>query len=323
MEPKVITKETKPEDFIVDEIIDLDNKPGNYLYVKLVKKNLNTLDIINELSTALKIPRSYIGFAGNKDKHAVTTQYISLYNVKKESLKNFKILNAHLIPLHYGSRPIVLGSLIGNHFKVKVDFKIKRRIRFDYLVNYFGEQRFSSNNKDVGKALLVRDFRKACRLINNDKINNYLKNNPNDYIGALKTLDKYLLSLYVNAFQAYLWNEVAKSIIIKTHKKYIIYENLLFVERPKSNFIIPLISYDTKFKNNFIKDFYIELLKKENISLVNYFIREFPNITFKTSSRPLFVKVKSLKVYKDHIEFDLPKGSFATVFIKNLKALNK
>ncbi len=311
------------KDFIVEEIIELDKKPGDYLYVKLIKKNLNTLDVLNKIAETLNIQRSNISFAGNKDKNALTTQYISLYKVRKDQLKKFNMPNVSLIPLHYGSRPVFLGSLIGNHFKIRIDFKIKKRLRFDYLVNYFGEQRFSSNNKDVGKALLLRDFRKACNLINNDKTNNYLKTKPGDFIGALKTIDRSLLSLYINAFQAYIWNEVAKSIIRNMYKKYINYDNLFFIERPKSNFIIPLISYDTIFKNNFIKKYYIDLLNKEKINLSYYFIKEFPNITFKTNSRPLFIKVKSLKIFGEFIEFDLPKGSYATVFISNLKALNK
>ena len=315
--------ENKPEDFIVDELIELDRRSGEYLYVRLVKKNLNTLDVLNAISKSLNIPRSHIGFAGNKDKNALTSQYISLYKVKLSDLKKFKMQNVNLTPLHYGSKPIFLGSSLGNYFKIKIDFKIKRGLRIDYLTNYFGQQRFSSNNKDVGKALLLNDFSKACKLINNDKINYYLKNNKDDFVGALKKLDRTLLSLYINAFQAYLWNEVAKSVIKYNYKHYHIFDNLLFVERPRSSLIIPLISYDTNFKNNVIKKHYFELLRKENINITNYYIKEFPQIVFKTGSRHLFVRVKNFKIHKDFVEFVLPKGAFATVFIKNIKAINK
>ncbi len=313
----------KPEDFIVEELIVLDTKPGKFLYVKLTKKNLNTLDVIEELAKKLNIPLRSIGFAGNKDKNAITTQFISLYGVRKDKISQIKIPGVSLVPLHYGSRAIALGSLNGNRFHVKVDFRVSLRNRISWMVNYYGDQRFSSNNKEIGKSILQRDFRKACSLMNNPKINDFLKANPGDYINALKSIDKKLLSLFVNAYQAFLWNGVAKKFIRDNHKKVINVDNLLFVDRPKFKIVIPLISYDTRFTHKNIKNYYYDLLIKENIKLQDYFIPQLPGIIHKTSYRPLFVQVKDFKLKRDQfIEFSLPKGSFATIFLKFLKAVN-
>ncbi len=310
-----------PEDFIVHEIIDLDKKPGDYLYVEITKKDLNTQDVINEIARILNIQKRSIGFAGNKDKRAITTQYFSLYKVRKDLINKIKINNVRIIPLHYGSRPIFLGALIGNHFKIKYTRPIRGRIRLDNIVNYYGEQRFSSNNKDIGKALLERDFKKACSLINNDKVNNYIKR-KSDFIGALRLIDRSLLSLYINAFQAYLWNEVAKRFIKENYKHNIEFEGLYFVEKPRTRVSIPLISFNTKIKNKTIKHYYLDLLRKEGIRFFHYNLPEFSNLISKTSFRPLFTQVKDFRISKDYIEFELPKGSFATIFIKNLEALN-
>lgn len=311
----------KPEDFIVEEIIDLDRRAGAYIYVKLVKRNLNTIDVINQISKILNIPRIQIGFAGNKDKVAITTQYISLNNIKKEQIQAIHIPDVKLTPLHSGSKPIFLGQLLGNNFRVKSNIRI-RGLRIDSMVNYYGQQRFSSNNKDVGKAILLKNYKEACRLINDQRINNFLKN-TNNAEKALKLLDKRLLSLYVNAYQSYLWNEVAKTFIRENYRKYINYDNLLFVERPKSNMQIPLISYDTVFKNPYIKRIYFNLMKKESIKTSDYEESIFPKLISKTGYRPLFVKVRNFHASGDFIEFFLPKGSYATIFMKYLEALTK
>ena len=188
------------------------------------------------------------------------------------------------------------------------------------MVNYYGEQRFSSNNPEIGKALLLKNFKKACELINNEKIKDYLKTN-NNYVSALKLIDRNLLSLYVNAFQAHLWNEVAKRYIRDNYKRIISCEGLLFVERPKKNIFIPLISVDTRLKQGDIKKYYLDILKREGVTQTDYFIKEFPNLVSDTSSRPLFVKVSNFRLSKDYLEFYLPKGAFATVLMSYLEAL--
>src|SRR3989338_6162306 len=73
-----------PEDFIVKEINDIkfdDN--GIYSYFLLKKRNYNTLRAIKIISEKLKIPEKNIGFAGSKDKNAVTEQIISIKNGNK------------------------------------------------------------------------------------------------------------------------------------------------------------------------------------------------------------------------------------------------
>ena len=80
-----------PEDFIVEEVINLEKNPGEYLYIELKKKNWNTLTLINKLVRVLNIPRKFIGFAGSKDKKAITTQYISIFRAKKQDIEKIKI----------------------------------------------------------------------------------------------------------------------------------------------------------------------------------------------------------------------------------------
>ena len=62
-----------PEDFIVKEISHVNPQlNGQYAYFILKKTNLTTIDALQILSNKFKIPLKNFGFAGNKDKKAVT-----------------------------------------------------------------------------------------------------------------------------------------------------------------------------------------------------------------------------------------------------------
>ena len=68
-----------PEDFIVKERSTIKILlSGKYIYFLLKKKNWNTLDVIQKLAVIFDISEKKIGFAGSKDKNAVTEQVCSV-----------------------------------------------------------------------------------------------------------------------------------------------------------------------------------------------------------------------------------------------------
>ena len=299
----------RPEDFIVEEIIDLDTEPGNYLYIKLTKKNWNTLDIIRKLQTTLHCRASDIGFAGIKDKKAVTTQYISLRNIKKEQIENIKIKDVSLEVLHYASKPIYKGSLKGNKFKIKCSEKPSC---IPFMENYFGEQRLSKNNAEVGKAIIQKDYKKASHLIQGD-----LKKKQG--LPFLKSLEKNILSLYIAAFQSELWNRVASFYIQKKNSDARITKSLAFTQKKIKNIEISLLAFDTEFTNEEIEELYKKEMEKEGISLKDFIFRSFPDLMGSSITRSLFVEVQDCKVEGNWISFSLPKGSYATIAIRKIE----
>src|SRR3989338_10267783 len=85
-----------PEDFIVKEVSTIkieDN--GKYSYFILKKKNYNTLNAIQAVANKLGINIKNIGFAGNKDKNAVTEQAISICN-GNEGMEKIKLKDISL-----------------------------------------------------------------------------------------------------------------------------------------------------------------------------------------------------------------------------------
>ena len=103
-------------DFYVKEIMKLNFNNGNYGYFLLKKKNLTTLDSLNIITNKLKIDLRFIRYAGNKDKKAITEQYVSVYKRNK----NLKLRNLELEFLGCGKERIKLGENTGNYFKIVV-----------------------------------------------------------------------------------------------------------------------------------------------------------------------------------------------------------
>ncbi len=162
----------KPEDFYVEEIAEIDTNSGDYLIIRVRKKNWDTLRFVKVLSDKLRISQKRIGFAGTKDKKSVSVQYLSIKGVKAEDLENISIKDAEIEVLGYSKKPIELGDLIGNYFRVKVyNCKnsnlfslIKRELEEKGTPNFFGLQRFGSIRfitHEVGKLILQRKYEEA------------------------------------------------------------------------------------------------------------------------------------------------------------------
>ena len=312
----------KPEDFIVKEITAIrPESNGHYAYVLLKKRDYTTLRALQHIAIKLGTPLKNIGFAGNKDKNAVTEQMISIKNVGEGQIKGVKLKDIELEFKGYGKSPISLGDLAGNAFRIVVRGITEKEIKNLnnkigktplLMPNYFGEQRFSKNNADIGKAIVKRDFRKAVDLIleneieYKEKIKQALEQHPSDYIGALRTLPKKLLTLYVNAYQSLLWNKTLKKAI----------ENEMPVKK------IPMIGFGMETKDKGLREIIGNIMKDEALTERDFIISQFPELSAEGVEREAFVEIKDLKVKKEDknvlFEFSLPKGSYATEAVKFL-----
>ncbi|WP_457639613.1 tRNA pseudouridine(13) synthase TruD [Persephonella sp.] len=185
----------KPSDFVVEEVLDLDLKTDGGFQVFLLEKNsLSTLQVVRFLSGFLKIKPSEVGFAGLKDKVALTRQYISLPSetkipeslcfryyggrwIKTDSLKIDSYAGFCLKKVGYTDRKIELGDNRGNRFRIKIR-NVPKTVRERFYnnlksveiygcPNYFGEQRFGSvkgSNDFIFRYLLKGDTEKALKV---------------------------------------------------------------------------------------------------------------------------------------------------------------
>lgn len=154
--------EQNQDDFIVDEIgIDFKGK-GNFLILRVKKMELTTWDMIAEFAKFLDIDAQKIGYAGLKDKHATTTQYISIEAKYEKALKKFKHPQIKIIGSTHHTYSIRMGDLKGNRFTInlfEVDQimagqieKRARKIIKNGLPNHFGYQRFGRDQDSIEQA---------------------------------------------------------------------------------------------------------------------------------------------------------------------------
>jgi len=154
-------------DFIVDEIPLYEfTGEGEHLILHVRKKDMTTWEMVSTFAKFLNIKQRDIGYAGLKDKHAMTMQYLSvLAKDNEERLKKFEHDKIKILGLYPHNNKIRMGHLKGNHFKIrlkkvlgvqkdKLDSMLKW-VEENGVPNYFGNQRFGTtgaNWKD-GKAI--------------------------------------------------------------------------------------------------------------------------------------------------------------------------
>ncbi len=336
----------KPEDFIVNEIIDLEiKKDGTFCYLILEKKNISTIDAINIISKHFNMPSREIGFAGLKDKNAITRQYISI-PAKYYSVEKYKSFFSQKIKLEFlgrSNKHIYIGSNKKNSFEITVrniEQEIKNDIFIDKSINYFDEQRFSKNNILIGKFILKKNFKDAASLIAEDEqysklIKKHLADVNKDYVGALRKLDKNLLKMFIHSYQSHIWNKVVSEYLKNTYPEHYLqkYSNGEFCF-PKENIVdmeVPLPGFDLdsrSIRDKKLYQIYEKVLLEENILPRDFIIRELPDVSCEGGKRSIIMKIENFnfsvkddEINKDKkkiiFKFTLDKGSYATIVIRN------
>ncbi|WP_428623477.1 tRNA pseudouridine(13) synthase TruD [Sedimenticola sp.] len=165
------------DDFVVDEIplVEPDGE-GEHLLLHVEKRDSNTAWVAASLARLAGVPRVDVSYAGLKDRHAVTRQWFSIrlagkpepnWNAIESS--EFKVLNT---ARH--SRKLRVGALKGNRFKIRVrafegDEALLRstleNIARDGIPNYFGEQRFGTDDSNLvsARALFNGELKRVKR----------------------------------------------------------------------------------------------------------------------------------------------------------------
>ena len=306
-----------PEDFQVKEIPAYEpSGEGEHLFLEITKKQITTQAVISELAHALGIPSNDIGYAGMKDRQAVTTQRISVPAATwpKESIDfsfQVKILGLH-------NNKIRTGHLKGNHFQIRL-----RQVSTDWpqlvppiveelqqkgFANFYGPQRFGrdGDNAEVGlKALRSgRVFGPKWRkwliisALQSELFNNWLNRRIND-------------GLFSVALKGDVFGKLPQGGIF--------YSQNPEDEQPRlDNFEISPLGPIFGYKMFKAKD---EALEREKTILDEYSIdlEQFRALKAEGSRRKARLKVENLQVSEADgdpvFSFTLPAGSYASVFM--------
>ncbi|KAK5669870.1 multisubstrate pseudouridine synthase 7, variant 2 [Batrachochytrium dendrobatidis] len=164
----------------VSSKVDFNDLGGNYCHFTLYKENIDTMQAIAKISKSIRVPSKQFTFSGTKDKRAITTQRISVLNVRPSVLLGVnKLLGTSRIgDLSYHNTRLMLGSLSGNHFSIvlrnveaqsdQVIHQSMQSFKQNGFINYYGMQRFgtrSVSTHSVGIALLAEKWEQAIDLI--------------------------------------------------------------------------------------------------------------------------------------------------------------
>lgn len=297
---------------------------GNHLYINFTKSGKTTHEVVDSIARVLNLDKNSVGVAGLKDKHALTTQTMSI-NLEGNTLDESKTTEAFEslgVKVNWTKKHVNKlkpGHLKGNKFIVTITSlqnigeafeqakKIAEKLRKTGIPNFYGEQRFGidGDNKEKAEKILG---------------------------GELKIRDRWLLKLLMSSYQSYLFNEylvkrvefgfdkLIKGDICKKHDTggLFIVENLEAEQKRYDNheisFTVPMFGKKLWFAADESGEFEKKILAEsklsdEQLGKLGEGLRRVGRI---------LLTDLDLKKVSDGIEvsFTLPKGSFATVVIR-------
>lgn len=155
------------DDFEVTEQLGYEpSGAGEHLWLLVEKRNQNTGWVAEQLARALSVSARVVGYAGLKDRHALTRQWFSVHLPGRADpdLSNLRIDDVAILQRVRHHRKLRTGGLQGNRFRIVVrelsgdTAGIEQRLKTimtSGVPNYFGEQRFGNNGGNLDKALAM------------------------------------------------------------------------------------------------------------------------------------------------------------------------
>lgn len=153
----------RAEDFRVHEIPAYPpTGSGDHLWVHFEKANMTTEFAVKQIARCLGVAPRDAGYAGMKDRQAITTQWASFLFGKEEALNALNVPGLRLLTVTRHAQKLRTGHLRGNRFELVLrgidtarlnDVRaVLTRVRTMGLPNYFGAQRFGFDGRNVSEA---------------------------------------------------------------------------------------------------------------------------------------------------------------------------
>ncbi len=270
-------------------------------------------------------------------------------------IKNFK-WSKRKIKMGYldGNKFTIVLRDLDRKDAMKITNHIKR---LDQFPNYFGNQRFGSvrgNNDKIGKLIIKKKFKEAIIAVLTDtsakerkeviqariklseekdfkkaldyfptflkferNVLYYLSERPNDFIGALKRIDRKQVLMFVHSVQSRLFNEILEEALA---------EGVDF--NTQGHRKIPLIGYRVRLDDEQLGEIERDALARHAIKQEDFDLKEIPFLRIKGQLRNALIDVKTLEIEtqddnlyegtkKIILKFSLPSGVYATTFLEN------
>lgn len=192
----------KPEDFQVDEVLGFElSGEGEHEYLHVRKTGLNTAQLAKDIARLAGVKPMDVGYAGLKDRHAITSQWFSVYRPKGEAVDWSQLENEHveLLQVSRHQQKLRRGQHAANQFQLRLtdcrgNFDSLQQ-RFEQIErlgvpNYFGPQRFGFGGGNLAAAQRL--------LVDKQPVRN-----------------RQLRGLYLSAARSYLFNQVVRQRVVE------------------------------------------------------------------------------------------------------------
>jgi len=320
------------EDFLVEELPkELPAcKEGDYVHFTLEKRNWETIAAVKSIAKSLGVSSNRFGYAGNKDKRAVTRQRVAVRGVKPDRLREVRIEGIRLSDLVVSDSRLHLGDLEGNRFRIvarNLDLPIGRldetlretreQINASGVPNYYGYQRFGTirpNTHLVGKKLVLGDVEGAvmsylgspCATEKEDaEYARQYVDQTRDYHGALRLYPRRLgyeramldhlarnHSDYVGAIRR-LPKKLGR-LLVQAYQSYLFNRILSTITETGleiGNSFLPLIGFRTDVDDSSEREIVKTVLDCEGVTPRDFYIRAIPELSSEGTVRKASVEV--------------------------------
>ena len=317
---------TAPDDFVVEEILPFAPEgSGEHVFLHVEKIGENTEYIARLLARHAGVRQRDIGYAGLKDRHGRTRQWFSIWLPQKDEPDWTNLESEHLKILETSrhARKLRRGVLQGNRFDIRIrNWQGEQEtteaqllaIKSHGFPNYFGEQRFGHEGRNIAKALAMFQGERVKR------------EQRSIYLSAARS---YLFNLILaERVSSRTWNQALPGDILQLnncHSHFRANEiDASLKERVETNDIHPTGALFGKGNNQ----------TGEAQALEQAIVASQPELTagllkseLEADRRALRVIPKNLVwLFEDQqlrLSFELPAGSYATTLIREIVSIQK
>ena len=312
-----------PEDFQVDEVLGFEaDGDGTHAFLKIRKKNANTEWVAKQLARFAGVRQVDVGYAGLKDRRAVTTQWFSVDLAGRDEPDWYSLTEGGIefVEVTRHRRKLKRGALKGNRFKLvirAIEGDISSladrvsTIAHNGVPNYFGEQRFGFSNLEKATAM---------------------------FSGQLKKVRRPEKSMYLSASRSWLFNKILASRVVAGSWNQAIAGDVMMLSGTQSIFPVEAVNDEIQKRTN---EFDVhptgamwgsgELTSALEVATIEQSVADEEEIFcdglkragLKQQRRPLRLVPKGLQLIQvdphfAELQFELPAGSYATVVLREL-----
>lgn len=165
---------SQPEDFrVVEEPLYPPSGQGKHTFLFVEKRGRTTEEVARDLARVAGVSSREIGYAGRKDRHAVTRQWFSLPDIEPARALDFELRSARVLEASRHEHKLKTGHLRANHFEIVLrggdpaglERARTRAIEIESrgLPNRYGSQRFGRDGENVARAREILETGRAPR----------------------------------------------------------------------------------------------------------------------------------------------------------------